>query len=59
MRTEEISIMAANEQVLPKAGYFLMSGRVPKINRITNADKHFIDAAKQVKPEPMLIVKWR
>jgi len=28
-----------------------------KINRITKAGKHFIDAAKQVKPEPMLIVK--
>ena len=30
-----------------------------KINRITNADKHFIDAAKQVKPELMMIENER
>jgi hypothetical protein len=42
---------------LPEAGYFLMSSLELKINRITKADKHFIDAAKQVNPEPMLIAK--
>jgi len=54
-----LSLVAANVQVLPKAGYFLMSSPLPKINRITKADKHFIDAAKQVKPEPMLIANCR
>ena len=51
--------MTHNVQVLPKAGYFIMSGPELKITRITNADKHFIDAAKQVKPEPMMIAKGR
>jgi hypothetical protein len=48
--------MAYNVQVLPKAGYYNVQP-IPKINRITNAEKHFIDAAKQVKPEPMWIAK--
>ena len=48
-------IVTANVQVLPKAGYFIMSSPELKINRITNAEKLFIDTAKQVKPEPMLI----
>jgi hypothetical protein len=51
--------MAGNVQVLPKAGYFMISSPELKIIRITTADKHFIDAAKQVKPGTMLIEKWR
>ena len=51
--------IATNVQVLPKAGYFLMSSPVLKINRITKANKYFIDAAKQVKPEPLLIANCR
>ena len=51
--------VAANVKVLPKAGYFIMSSPELKINRITTAEKPFIDAAKQVKPEPMLIAKCR
>jgi len=51
--------MAVNGQVLPKAGYFIMSSLQPKLNRITKAEKHFIDAAKQAKPEPMLIANCR
>ena len=50
-------VIACNEQVLPKAGYFLISSPELKINRITNAEKPFIDAAKQVKPELMMIEK--
>ena len=37
------------------AGYFIMYSPLLKINRTTKAAKYFIDAAKQVKPEPMLI----
>jgi hypothetical protein len=54
-----VNKVAGNVQVLPKAGYFIISSPELKINRITKADKHFIDAAKQVKPEPMLIEKCR
>jgi hypothetical protein len=49
--------MVYNVQVLPKAGYFIISSLELKINRITKADIHFIDAAKQLKPEPMMIKK--
>jgi hypothetical protein len=34
-----------------------MSSPELKITRIANAEKPFIDAAKQVKPEPMMITK--
>jgi hypothetical protein len=37
--------IAANVQVLPKAGYFLMPSPELKINRITNDEEHIIDAA--------------
>jgi hypothetical protein len=36
-----------------------MSSLELKINRITTAEKPFIDAAKQVKLELLLIAKWR
>ena len=42
--------VAVNDQALAKAGYFIMSSLLLKINRIIKADNHFIDAAKQVKP---------
>jgi hypothetical protein len=51
--------LTVNVLVLPKAEFFITSSPELKINRITKADKHFIDAAKQVKPEPMLIAKCR
>jgi hypothetical protein len=34
-----------------------MFGPELKINRIAKADKHFIEAAKQVKPELLLITQ--
>jgi hypothetical protein len=37
-------------QVLPKAGYFMTFSPEWKLNRITEAEKTLIDAAKQVKP---------
>jgi tRNA U55 pseudouridine synthase TruB len=56
---KNVLLHAAQRSGIAEGGIFIMSSLVLKLNRITKAEKHFIDAAKQVKPEPLLITKCR